>query len=144
VVRVCIDASLILASLLKEDLSAFVDPLLSSWTETRAELLAPPLFGVEVPSGLRQATHRKRIELTEADALLDFFLQFPIRIIGSDNLLQRAWAIGRELNAPRLYDMLYIALAEMEECDLWTADRKLVNLASKRFPYVRFVAEYSA
>jgi predicted nucleic acid-binding protein len=132
---------LILASLLKEELSTYADGLIASWTEVGVQMLAPPLFGLEVPSGLRQATHRKRIEVTEADELLGYFLQFPIRILRSDGLLEKAWTIGRDLNAPRLYDMLYIALAETEDCDLWTADRKLVNLASKRFPRVHFVGE---
>ncbi len=138
---VCIDASLILATLLKEEVSAQVDSLLTSWTRLGAQLIAPPFFGVEVPSGLRQATHRKRIEISEADELLNHFLQFPIQIAGSEQLLRTAWGIGRDLDAPRLYDMLYIALAELEDCDLWTADRRLVNLSSKRYPRVRWVGE---
>ena len=142
--RFCVDASLMLASLLREELSDFVDPLLRSWVQAGAQLLAPPLFRIEVPSGLRQAAHRKRIEIAEAIALFDSFLRFPIRIGSPDRLLQRAWEIGNELDSPRLYDMLYVALADIEECELWTADRRLVNLASRRFPHVRFVGEAAA
>ena len=45
------------------------------------------------------------------------------------------------MNAPRLYDAFYVALADIEGCELWTADRRLTNLVQPRFPQVHWLGE---
>jgi predicted nucleic acid-binding protein len=103
--------------------------------------VAPQLLTAEVPSVLRQAVHRRRISADEGDEAFGSFLGMGIRIRQPVRLMQRAWELGKVLDAPRLYDMCYVALAEMEQCELWTADRRLANLASRRTQFVRWVGE---
>ena len=43
------------------------------------------------------------------------------------------------LNRAAAYDSYYLALAEALECDLWTADRRLLNAVD--LPWVRWVGE---
>jgi predicted nucleic acid-binding protein len=42
----------------------------------------------------------------------------------------------------KVYDMMYVALAQYEGCDLITADQKLVNKLSARFPFVRWIGDF--
>jgi len=140
-VAVCVDASLVLAWLLPEQLSGAAFILKELWDEEGAELIAPPLVQMEVPSGLRQAVYRGRITLDEGDEALKAFLEMDIRIRQPDGLLGRAWELGKTVNAPRLYDLYYLALAEMERCELWTADRRLVNLAGSRSAAVKWIGD---
>ena len=57
---------------------------------------------------------------------------FPINRLGlcvppSPELHDRAWYWAGRLNQSKTYDAQYVALAELERADFWTADRRLVN-----------------
>gem|GEM_PF-6789627 len=43
------------------------------------------------------------------------------------------------LNLPTVYGALYLAVAELEGCELWTADSRFAKLASSAYPFVRCV-----
>ena len=136
---VCLDASLVLSWLLPEDLSAKAFKLRSDWDSSQEQLVAPGLLRLEVPSSLRLATYRGRVTRDESDEALAAFLDMEIRIVEPRGLLAEAWELGEKLNAPRLYDFFYVALARLQGCDLWTADQRLVNFASAHCPWVKWV-----
>lgn len=138
---VCVDASLVLAWLLPEELSAKAFAQKAQWDEQNTELIAPPLLMAEVPSALRQSVYRHRVPLVQGDEAFKEFLEMGIRIRQPEGLLTHAWDLGKALNASRLYDMYYLALAEMERCELWTADRRLLNLAAPRWALVRWIGD---
>ena len=138
---VCLDASLVLLWFLREPLSTRADALLQEWRTNDVEFIAPSLLMVEVPSVLRQAVHRGRVTTAEGDETLHAFLEIDIRIREPAGLLNRTWELGKTLNAPRLYDMYYLALAEIEACELWTADQRFVNLVAPHSSLVRLVGE---
>jgi len=58
-------------------------------------------------------------------------------------LAESAWTLGKSLNAASLHDMFYLALAEREECDLWTGDKRLIGLLDSRFPRVKYLGDLS-
>lgn len=138
---VCVDASLVLSWLLSEQFSDAAFALRERWAAKGVELVAPIMLASEVPSVLRQAVYRGRISASEGDEAFAAFLEMPVHIIQPENLLPRAWEIGKVVNAPRLYDAFYVALADIEGCDLWTADRRLANLVQSKFPQVRWLGE---
>ena len=47
-----------------------------------------------------------------------------------------ASALRRKLQ-PVVYDAMYLALAEKEHCELWTADAEFAKSASAKDPFVR-------
>ena len=106
---VCLDASLVLLWFLREPLSTRADALLQEWRTNGVEFIAPSLLMLEVPSVLRQAVHRGRVTTAEGDETLHAFLEMDIRIREPSDLLNRTWELGKTLNAPRLYDMYYLA-----------------------------------
>lgn len=140
-IPVCVDSSVIVAWLLPEELSAKAFALKERWDEQGTQLIAPPLLKMEVPSVLRQAVYRGRLTLEEGDEALQAFMEMAIRIQEPGGLISQAWSLAKAVNAPRLYDMFYLALAEMAGCELWTTDRRLVNLAAPRSALVRWVGD---
>ena len=51
----------------------------------------------------------------------------PVSIVESDGLLQRAWDLARRYDEHPVYDMVYLALAQMLGDTLYTADRAFVS-----------------
>ena len=42
----------------------------------------------------------------------------------------------------KVYDMMYVALALHEGCELITADEKLINKLGRKFPFVRWIGDF--
>ena len=138
---VCVDASLALAWLFVDTHSEQADGLWQEWTGKAIELVAPPMFHAEVASSIRKIVYFKRILPAEGERLFALYSEIPVRIIGSQAVHRRAWQLAKEFNLPVCYDMQYLAVAELEDCDLWTLDRKLVN-AVRGNQRVKWVGEY--
>jgi len=99
------------------------------------ELIAPDVFPIEVAHALARAERRGIIQvnegwqktadvLTTAPALHDYL-----------PLLPRAFAIASQAKIG-VYDCLYVALAEIESCELVTADTRLASNLSSTFPFI--------
>jgi predicted nucleic acid-binding protein len=139
---ICVDASLVLAFLLPdEEFTEQVKTVLGTWREAQEVMIAPALLSFEVLSGLRLAVYRSRISIEYGDAYYAAFLRMPIEIRGPNRLSDQSWDLGKLLNPPRLYDASYLALADIEDCDVWTADRRFVRFVAGRSPRLRWVGD---
>ena len=138
---VCIDASLAVAWLSYERYTAIANALRQEWSEKGVELLGPPVFHAEVTSVLRQQVFFKRILPEEGEEAFSIYLDIPIRIIDGPEVYRQAWRLAKEFNLPVCYDMHYLAVAELEDCEFWTLDRKLVNTVRQN-KRVRWVGEH--
>jgi predicted nucleic acid-binding protein len=106
-------------------------------------MLAPPLFRPEVTSTIRRWLFTGKVNDEYARDALRRSLRLPVLISDAGEALQlRAFDIATALNRPRAYDSQYLALAEFNQCELWTADRRLVNAARRKFPWVRWLGDY--
>jgi predicted nucleic acid-binding protein len=99
------------------------------------ELLAPDIFPIEVSHGLTRAERQKRITPTEGATYLADLLRLLPYLHPSLALLPRAYEISSQMRVG-IYDCLYVALAEREQCELITADDKLVNNLQAQFPFI--------
>src|SRR5262249_42301802 len=90
------------------------------------ELLSPDIFPVEVAHALARAERRGIIGPTEGWPKLVDVLNTPPILHAYLPLLPRAFAIA---SAARIgvYDCLYVALAENEGCQMFTADDRLAK-----------------
>lgn len=138
---VCIDASLIGALLLPEELTDKAVLLHRRWLESSEPMVAPTLLVAEVASLLRKAVYTKRTPPDVARRALSFFEAMPISYEDMAPLSASAWTWGEALNTPRLYDMYYLALADALDCDLWVVEKKLVNIVGARSRRVRWVGD---
>lgn len=142
--RVCIDASVVLEVLLRQARASQIESLWGQWRQQGTELLGCPMLYAEVPSVLREKVHLGHITPEEGQEAFEIFCALDITPSRRDDLHLRVWELGKKVNASRLYDIQYVALADLEGCQLWTADQRLVNLVSGHCPWVRWVGDVEA
>jgi predicted nucleic acid-binding protein len=99
------------------------------------QLLAIDFFPIEVAHALTKAERQGRITPPKggvlwADVMADCPMLSPSLV-----LVPRAYAIASAFRIG-IYDCLYVALAERENCELVTADDRLVRNLQNRFPFI--------
>jgi predicted nucleic acid-binding protein len=139
---VCLDASVFVKVLVQEDLSDVARCQWERWTCTeRKRIVVPALFHFEVIAVLRKKVHLGHLALEEGDTALSLLLEASIETVSSAEIHRRAWQIARELSQPTAYDAHYLALAELERCAFWTADRRLYNSAESTFSFIHWLGD---
>lgn len=86
------------------------------------DLHAPSLVDVEVLSVLRRHLNAGTLDDRRADLAIDDLAELPLTRYPHLAMARRIWAHRNNLTA---YDAAYVALAELLDCPLVTADRKL-------------------
>jgi predicted nucleic acid-binding protein len=140
--RVCVDASLILKLFLAESDSAVVDDLWATWLNDATELLAPVHLAYEVTSVIRNRVHRDLLGLEDGEKAVQAFQAQPITLVPPGPFHHRAWALAEQFQRPTLYDAYYLALAESADCELWTADERLVNAVGGKLTWLRSLRDH--
>lgn len=99
------------------------------------EIIAPDVFAEEVAHVLTKAERRKIIPIGDAIAHLFDILQNGPTLHPFMPLLARAVEIS---SATRIAvtDGIFVALAEREDCELVTADQRLITNLGSQFPIV--------
>jgi predicted nucleic acid-binding protein len=142
--EVVVDASLALKWVVEEPYSNEARSLLTEWGNRRRKLLAPALFLYEVANALAKRIQRHQFTLEQAKVRLLFFLESGplLQQIGAVHL--RALELMERFGLPTAYDAHYLALAELQRCECWTADERLWNTVKKELGWVRWIGERHA
>ena len=139
---VCIDASLALKLVLDAVDSDIARLLWADWAKQQATLVAPVLWGYEVTSVIRNRTFRgKHPPALEAETVAAL-RKLPVQLLQPEGIFQRAWELAREFNRSAAYDAHYLALAEILDCPLWTADQRMYNVVHSRLNQVHWLGNY--
>ncbi len=140
---VCVDASPAIKVIVREPDSEKADALFAQWSNEGTCLIAPAFFDVETDSILRQKVILRQ-ELTPAQAEAAFIVlqALPIRQLTVPAQRQRAWQIATEFGFATVYDATYLALAELQGCPFWTADKRLFDQVKVRIPFVKWLGDY--
>ena len=99
------------------------------------DLLSPDVFPIEVGHALTRAERQGRVPVCQSAVLLADVLTTVPRLLPSFPLLSKAVNIS-SLMRIGVYDCLYVALAEEENCQLVTADDKLIKNLQKSFSFI--------
>lgn len=127
---IVIDANIASRAVISFENSTTYLALLEKWHDEHAAVFAPSFWEAEVVSVIRQYAYRKEITSSEAHNAIDDFFDLHVEIIPLDKeLCQRALDWAQSINHSKVYDALYLALAERLKADFWTADKKLVDVA---------------
>jgi predicted nucleic acid-binding protein len=140
---VCVDASLILRTLLPGPLSAHALALLESWHRRQTTLIGPALLAFEVTSTLRRHVYLQEISAARGEEAFEKFLRLNIRLSHQRGIFPLAWKLVKDFNRSRAYDTAYLALAQLRGCDFWTADERLYNAVSHELDWVKWLGNYS-
>ena len=139
--KVVIDASVTLKWLMDDE--ECVDQavaLRDDGLKTAKVLYAPTLMLYEVINGLVVASRRGRLPEQEIPAALEDLLAIGVTMRTPDYRLITASTLAHRLSA---YDGAYLALAEQEDCDLWTGDQALYRSVSSTLKRVHWIGDYA-
>jgi len=116
------------------DASAALSALLNDGPARRAltaeQLHVPHLIDSEVASALRRRVAARQLGADAGWTALDTMRRLGMTRYPVFALLERVWKL-RNLSA---YDASYVALAELLDCDLLTADARLSRVPGIRCP----------
>jgi predicted nucleic acid-binding protein len=142
--EVVVDASLALKWVVEEPYSVEARSLLTAWGNHRLKLLAPALFLYEVANALAKRIQRREFTLEQAKDRLRFFLESGPLLQQIGAVHPRALELMDRFGLPTAYDAHYLALAEFQQCECWTADERLWNVVKKEIGWVRWIGERRA
>jgi predicted nucleic acid-binding protein len=136
---VCVDASVILKLVIREDGSDVARELWAHWLSEGTEVVAPRLLFYETTSALRNKVHRGLMSENDGTYGLERILKLQITLIQTPDLHTNAWQLAKRLNRPSAYDASYLAVAAARDCALWTADTRLYNAVKDGFPAIHLI-----
>ena len=138
-----VDASLAFKWLIWEADTDRALSLLESWESEGVTLVTPSLMPFEVANALRKLENRGELSVEEAIRLIESLLSSRIQLHQPPGLHERALEIAHRLGQSAAYDAHYLALADILDCEMWTADRRFYRAASAQFENVRLLGEFS-
>lgn len=142
--EVCVDASVAIKIVVPEAGSNKAYALFDHWASEEIQLIAPAFFEVETDSILRQkALLRRELTVAQAQDAFDSLRALPIRTRHSAEQRERAWELACEFRFPTVYDATYLALAELRQCEFWTADDRLFRQVRDKLAFVQLLGNYS-
>ncbi len=135
-----INASLAVKAVLPNPLRDSCRRILKILFQERFELLAPALWAYETTSAVCKAIRLGDLTPDEGRRALAQIQRLGVRLCSPDpGETQDAFEWTLYLKRAAAYDSYYLALAEAQQCDFWTADRRLFNSVSFHHPWVRTV-----
>lgn len=92
-------------------------------------LMAPELIDLETTSVIRRQSQAGHLDLRRAVLALTDLVEMPLRRASHLPLLERCWELRENLT---VYDAAYVALAEVLDVVLVTADARLAKAPGPR------------
>ena len=139
--QVCVDASVALKLVLDEIDSDAAQALWQSWVDADIEIFAPEHLAFEATSVIRNHVQRGLISPEAGRQAFDVLHAQAVTLVPSSRLNVWAWELAGQFQRPTAYDAYYLALAEALDCQLWTADLRLVNAVGHTLKWVRWLGE---
>ena len=90
---------------------------------------APHLVDMEVVSGLRRLVAQQQLAAPDGWTAVHTWQRLGITRYPASSLLERVWELRENVSA---YDACYVALAELLDCALLTADARLARAPGVR------------
>ncbi len=103
--------------------------------------LAPDLINAEFGNIIWKKHLFQGLDASDAQDILDKFRQVHFELTLTAELLEDAYKIAVAYRRT-VYDALYLALSVREDCQIVTADEKLVNAVGATFPNLIWLANW--
>ena len=140
---IVVDASLAFKWMVEEEDSEKAEAILAEWRKRGVRLAAPYFMVAELANAIHRKVIDETLSLAEAEALMDDLLspELQLELHAPAGLHQRGMQLASQLRQPAVYDSVYLALAEVLNGELWTADRNFHRAASAEFGNVRWLRQ---
>ncbi len=128
---IVIDANLAVQAVVPGPL-AVAASLFADWRLSKSRLVAPDPWLAEALSAVRGLVFARALSRDEGLVAVDDLFALGVELAPLTLWLCRSalsWA--ERLGQAKVYDSLYLALAEQLQAEFWTADRRLANRAQK-------------
>ena len=99
-----------------------------AWLRAQS-LVAPELIDLETTSVIRRQLHAGHLDARRAQLALTDLVELPLRRTPHRPLLARCWELRKNVT---VHDASYVALAEVLDVVLLTADARLANAPGLR------------
>jgi predicted nucleic acid-binding protein len=142
---VVIDTSIAIKWVISKEVGAeTAKALLADCIMKKTTMLAPALLLYESSNVLYQKTRKQEITFEEAKKAMRTIQRTELVLIFLQEsfLATRAIELARAYSLPATYDLYFLALAESEECELWTADSKMWRAVQRKISWVHALSEY--
>src|SRR5262245_1592322 len=130
-----LDSNVAIKWVVAEPDSGIAVRLRNDFTSGLHDLYAPDVFPIEVAHALARAERRGIIQISEGWTKTTDVLTTAPSLYPYLPLLPRAFAIASQARIG-VYDCLYIALAEKLNCELITADNRIVTNLQSTFTFI--------
>jgi predicted nucleic acid-binding protein len=105
---------------------------MAGWHQQQRRIVAPDLWLAEAASVIRRLVYMKIISYEEGKRAVDDLFSLGVETIPLNlQICQKAFEWARRLQQSKIYDSLYMALAEHLKAEFWTADKRLFNGAKQ-------------
>ena len=143
---VVVDASIALKWVLDEPDSDIAQILLAEWIDKELVILAPALLAYEATNSLYRKVRKGEITRDRARQALTKILFTGLELDFSQDTSRsmKAMELSERFDRPATYDSHYLALAEREDCEFWTADTRLWNSIRGKFSWARWMGDYQS
>ncbi len=140
---VIVDTSIAIKWAIDEPDSPTAFKLLIQWYREGTPVIAPALLTYEMANVLHQQIRKGKITADEAAQTITYLLQEVLEIdLKKDPAFNvRAMQLANLYGLPAVYDAHYLALAEREDCEYWTADNRLLTAVKGKLPWVHTLDE---
>lgn len=138
---VCVDASVAAKWILQEQDRSLALRLRTDIRTQGDELIAPYHLPGEVASAIYKSAQAGMISPEVCRLTMARIVGLDIELVNTPELPVRAYEIAARFRLKWIYDALYVALAEIVGCDMWTADVFLHAAVHDAFPNIYLLSE---
>ena len=140
---VVVDANIAVKWAVMEEDSHIAERLLMEWNLQSTRIIVPVLFLCEISNILWKKVRRDVLAFSRTKQAMKFILDIGIETYCSvdKEVNLRVLELANTYKLPASYDAYYLALAERENCEFWTADARLYNAVRDRLSWVRLMAD---
>lgn len=141
---VVVDTSLAITWVPTEVQTGDARALLVDWLHGGMRPLVPSWFACEMANALYQKSLQDLVTLEDAHEGLEAILATVAVLDFEPWAATRALALAARFRQRAVYDVQSLALAELIDCELWTADRRFWLATKVDHPRVRWLGEVAA
>ncbi|MBM4135611.1 MAG: type II toxin-antitoxin system VapC family toxin [Nitrospira sp.] len=114
--------------------------LLKKVVDGEIELILPELWYCEVANGITTAVRRNRISEKQGKMFIEELQAIPMEQYNIATHINRIYKDAVKYKYA-IYDMVYLAIAELEEIQFISSDERLVNTVKSTKPFVKYVSD---